>query len=65
MCFRSTEDEFNPRAAQQKFLSHSLIDLLNQVCIIVLLFGLGFFFCSLEAFTCTFDLSRSDACKCR
>ena len=31
--FRSTEDEFNPRAAQQKFLSHSLVDLLNQVCI--------------------------------
>ncbi|XP_062583916.1 clustered mitochondria protein homolog isoform X1 [Saccostrea cucullata] len=28
---QSTEDEFNPRAAQQKFLSHSLIDLLNQI----------------------------------
>lgn len=28
---RSTEDEFNPRAAQQKYLSHSLIDLLSQV----------------------------------
>ncbi|XP_021376922.1 clustered mitochondria protein homolog isoform X2 [Mizuhopecten yessoensis] len=28
---QSTEDEFNPKAAQQKFLSHSLIDLLIQV----------------------------------
>ncbi|CAH1800862.1 unnamed protein product [Owenia fusiformis] len=27
----STEDEFNPKAAPQKYLSHSLIDLLNQV----------------------------------
>ena len=29
--FRSTEDEFNPKAAQQKYLSHSLIDLLSLV----------------------------------
>ncbi|KAL5015908.1 hypothetical protein ScPMuIL_005497 [Solemya velum] len=28
---QSTEDEFNPRAAQQKYLSHSLIELLNQI----------------------------------
>lgn len=28
---QSTEDEFNPKAAQQKFLSHSLVDLLNQI----------------------------------
>ena len=28
---QSTEDEFNPRAAQQKYLSHSLIDLLSLV----------------------------------
>ncbi|XP_060085603.1 clustered mitochondria protein homolog [Ylistrum balloti] len=28
---QSTDDEFNPKAAQQKFLSHSLIDLLIQV----------------------------------
>lgn len=26
-----TEDEFNPKAAQQKFLSHTLIELLNQL----------------------------------
>ncbi|XP_052075610.1 clustered mitochondria protein homolog [Mytilus californianus] len=28
---QSTEDEFNPRSAQQKYLSHSLIDLLSQI----------------------------------
>ena len=28
---RCTEDEFNPKAAQQKCLSHTLIELLNQV----------------------------------
>ena len=28
---RSTEDEFNPKQAQPKYLSHSLVDLLNQV----------------------------------
>ncbi|BFZ18938.1 hypothetical protein BsWGS_21978 [Bradybaena similaris] len=28
---QSTEDEFNPKPAQPKYLSHSLIDLLNQI----------------------------------
>ncbi|XP_041348382.1 clustered mitochondria protein homolog isoform X2 [Gigantopelta aegis] len=28
---QSTEDEFNPKAAQPKYLSHSLIDLLNLI----------------------------------
>ena len=28
---RCTEDVFNPKAAAQKFLSHTLIELLNQV----------------------------------
>ncbi|XP_067651170.1 clustered mitochondria protein homolog [Haliotis asinina] len=28
---QSTEDDFNPKAAQPKYLSHSLIDLLNQI----------------------------------
>ncbi|RUS81427.1 hypothetical protein EGW08_010811 [Elysia chlorotica] len=28
---QSTEDEFNPKQAQPKYLSHSLIDLLNQI----------------------------------
>lgn len=28
---QSTDEEFNPKAAQQKFLSHSLIDLLTQI----------------------------------
>ncbi|KAK3085037.1 hypothetical protein FSP39_023311 [Pinctada imbricata] len=28
---QSTEEEFNPKAAQQKYLSHSLIDLLSQI----------------------------------
>ena len=29
--FRSTQDEFDPRAAPQKYLNHSLIDLLGQI----------------------------------
>ncbi|KAK3710501.1 hypothetical protein RRG08_021316 [Elysia crispata] len=28
---QSTEDEFNPKQAQPKYLSHSLVDLLNQI----------------------------------
>ncbi|KAK7087364.1 clustered mitochondria protein homolog [Littorina saxatilis] len=28
---QSTEDNFNPRASQPKYLSHSLIDLMNQI----------------------------------
>ncbi|KAI8739324.1 clustered mitochondria protein [Biomphalaria glabrata] len=28
---QSTEDEFNPKPAQPKYLSHSLIDILNQI----------------------------------
>ena len=38
---RSTEDEFNPRAAQQEYLSHSLIDLLSLVSDVSSLSNIG------------------------